>query len=139
MVVNPIPHPMHMHLVNFQVIEEWTLKMAFDPVKYPQVACTYYELDFYDNVGLFQSKNQNITKALISNYDKCLFLKTQFDITKETEIYNHYLENKPNPGTTNVYGLDTFSRMGIRDAQKYNDTTCIDPMSPYKYVCAKIP
>lgn len=35
-------HPIHLHLVNFQVIQKYTLKLGGEN-------CTYYELDFYKN------------------------------------------------------------------------------------------
>jgi hypothetical protein len=76
-----IPHPIHIHLINFQVIEEWSLKVAFDPTISLQT-CTYYELDFLEKAGVFTSKNQNITLPLMSKFDKCLFLKKSFDISK---------------------------------------------------------
>jgi len=127
---------MHFHLINFQIVEQWNLKYALDPVTSP-VTCTYYELDYYGRIGIYTSSKQNITAPIVTNFDKCLFLKTVFDITKEEDIYQQYLENQPNPGT-NIYGLNVFEKIGPSDVGKYNDPTC--PVnSTYKYLCQQTP
>ena len=38
-----IPHPFHVHLINYQIIKDYTLKF-FDTAEF---SCSYYEIDFY--------------------------------------------------------------------------------------------
>jgi FtsP/CotA-like multicopper oxidase with cupredoxin domain len=61
-IINNIwePHPMHLHLVNFQVVQTYSLKKTADN-------CTYYELDFFrfSNYSAFQGlTNSKLCKTL---------------------------------------------------------------------------
>jgi hypothetical protein len=41
-----IPHPIHVHLINYQVVARYTLKTTQDNVN-PNIICTLYALDYY--------------------------------------------------------------------------------------------
>lgn len=41
-----IPHPMHIHLISFQVMQRGNLKVA---AIIPSGNCTFYEIDYYIN------------------------------------------------------------------------------------------
>lgn len=43
-------HPIHIHLINFQIISKTTLK-TFTSTQTNK--CTYYEMDFYKEAGVF--------------------------------------------------------------------------------------
>jgi len=53
------PHPMHFHLINFQIIQTYSLKLT------PE-GCTFYELDFFrfSNYSSFQG----LTNAQLCDY-----------------------------------------------------------------------
>lgn len=71
-----IHHPMHVHLITFQVLQKGKLK-SFTTPDSNQNQCTFYEIDFYIQAGY---KFTNETGTI---YDKCNELRNEFDISTD--------------------------------------------------------
>ena len=69
-------HPFHFHLVNFQVIQKYSLKLTAE-------GCTYYQLDFYRISNYPPFKN-------MSNAQACNYLN-HFITSDEAEALYDYL------------------------------------------------
>lgn len=56
MIGPDIPHPIHIHLINFQAVSQGELKKIPNPNPFSPNQCTYYEVDYYISAGAI-SKN----------------------------------------------------------------------------------
>jgi FtsP/CotA-like multicopper oxidase with cupredoxin domain len=58
----PLPHPMHIHLITFQVLQRGQLKiLARYIVNNVTTECTFYEIDYYKKAGYQFPNSSNLT------------------------------------------------------------------------------
>lgn len=96
--INPLfePHPMHLHLVNFQLVNTFSLKKTPD-------GCIIYELDFFRISGYSLFKGLN-------NADLCQKLNAM-TIADTDALYsyleaNNLFDSFTNKNIGKVYGLN---------------------------------
>lgn len=125
-MLNPaIHHPMHVHLISFQVLQKGKLKYFTTP---NNINCTYYEVDYYIQAGF------NFTNTTGDINDKCRQLRTNFDVTKDSILKDKFLENQPNTASSyNLYGVDLEEKLP-EGSTNYVGTNCQNS-TKYKYIC----
>jgi FtsP/CotA-like multicopper oxidase with cupredoxin domain len=134
-------HPIHVHLINYQIIAQSTLKnfQAVDPKTNQTYSCSLYEIDFYKNVSLINKTEQNLTKLCIASK------QIKFDNETSNAILSKAnLENTVNVDDSSVSGLDvrkTFNPNNATENAYYNgpltkcDPTTTNVSGNYKYLC----
>ena len=95
-------HPIHIHLINFQIIGATTLKNYTIGVGTDKFQCTFYEMDYWVAAGLITPSN---------NYTWLCEQSLKVDILNETiqNILNKaFPEDTPNKDNASVIGFDVF-------------------------------
>lgn len=120
-----IDHPMHVHLISFQVTQRGSLKKAVD--LNDSIVCTFYEIDYYKNISFPFTSPDNLTQ-------NCIEIRAAL-ITNETisSLFNSaFLENKVTDPATGLYGFDVESL--VTEQNTYKGSNCPDS-NKYKYIC----
>jgi FtsP/CotA-like multicopper oxidase with cupredoxin domain len=120
------PHPIHVHLINFQVVQTYDLKIT-------PFGCTVYELDF------FRFSNYSAFNGL-SDEDLCYYLGN-ITLEESTMLYHflgtYNLETKfTSTNIGPVSGLNAMDPIASSaDMAKYAQYSNCPYNSLYKYVC----
>jgi FtsP/CotA-like multicopper oxidase with cupredoxin domain len=128
-------HPIHVHLINYQVIAQGTLKSFTVSNLGRTLQCSLYEIDFYKNVSLLNKTEQNLTKLCIATK------QILFNNTATNEILSKAnLEDSLNKDDSSVSGFDvlkTFSLSNKAESSYYNSSllTCPNATNNLKYLC----
>jgi hypothetical protein len=128
-------HPIHVHLINYQVIAQGTLKSFTVSNLGRTLQCSLYEIDFYRHSGLLDKHEKNLTKL-------CIDSKTiQFNNHTASDILSKVnLEDEVNADDSSVSGLDvlkTFSLSSKDESDYYNSPLlrCPSATNNLKYLC----
>ena len=63
-MVFPIDHPIHIHLINYQFVNKYSLRIF--SVKNSGIECAFYEMDFYlENANFTNKRCDNSTMSKI--------------------------------------------------------------------------
>lgn len=103
MIEPDIPHPIHIHLINFQAISQGELKKIPNPDPLSPNQCTYYEVDYYISAGAISENG--------SYSDLCNIIRSMvyLDPAFSQIMSSAFTEDKPTTGTT--YGFDLLTKM----------------------------
>jgi FtsP/CotA-like multicopper oxidase with cupredoxin domain len=124
-------HPIHVHLINYQIIGTTTLKNYSFNANATDFHCTFYEMDYWVAAGLI-APSDNLTLLCLQ--------AMQVDILNETTqaiLSKAFPEDGVNSDNASVSGFDVFKEIANQSEWKWYNTQT-DCVNGYKYICGPV-